>query len=49
MPPCANTAVAIMNPVSLAYPTKETSLSLVCAADFSIQVVSDEFVGKVRS
>ncbi|KAF8502294.1 bola-like protein [Russula emetica] len=25
---------------------KETCLSLVCAADFSIQVVSEEFVGK---
>jgi stress-induced morphogen len=28
---------------------KETCLSLVCAADFSIQAVSEEFVGKVRS
>ncbi len=27
---------------------KETRLSLVYAADFSIQVVSEEFVGKVR-
>ena len=28
---------------------KETCLNLVCVADFSVQVVSEEFVGKVRS
>lgn len=28
---------------------KVTCLNLMCAADFSIQVVSEEFVGKVRS
>jgi stress-induced morphogen len=48
MLPCANKTVAMGRPVSLAHPAETPSSASCDSADFSVQVVSEAFVGKVR-